>query len=148
MVRRQFPVFPNGAGDALVQTDGGFPAQAVRPAGIHQLAVHPVGFAGIPGDLSLETRRVGNLLREFRNRDVAAIADVDDTPRVETCLHGNHHRVHASLIILSSYPSYWMSRSRLSAATPKCALMVEKNGGQVLASESKAIVITSSMASS
>lgn len=45
---------------------------------IHQFAIHPVRFRGIPADLALESGCCGDLFGELLDRDVGAVADVDD----------------------------------------------------------------------
>lgn len=64
----------------------------MRARGIHQFAIHPVRLGRIPADLPPESGGRGDFFREFLNRDVGAVTDIDDF-RFAAILHEVINRV-------------------------------------------------------
>ena len=73
-------------GYTLVNGDLRLPAEGVGAGTVHELAVHPVRLGGVPLDLALEPRRRRDLFGKLFNRDVGAVADIDDF-RLAAVLH-------------------------------------------------------------
>ena len=64
--------------NSFIQGNLRLPPKRMCTRGIHQLAVHPVWFGGIPTDFAFKSGRRRDFFSEFLDGDVRTIADIDD----------------------------------------------------------------------
>src|SRR5437867_13423391 len=70
------------AGDAVSKRNRRAPAERAQFGNIEKFSWRAVRFGFVPTQFAAETDHVANQLRQFANRNVFAVTDVDDVGRI------------------------------------------------------------------
>src|SRR5436309_1420716 len=64
--------------NTTIKVDLRLPAEGEQARAVHQLARRAVGLGGVPNDLTLKTEHALNNSSKVANRNITAVADVDE----------------------------------------------------------------------